>query len=55
MYFASYLRLGLGLVISAGTCSRQAHEDLEGVVNHPLQASEGTNHDDTVPRVSQNY
>ena len=46
MYFAPHLRLRL-LVVSAGTCRRQAHEDLEGVVNHPLQASECTNHDDT--------
>ena len=37
----------LGLFRRA-TSRRQTHEDLERIVNHPLQASESANHDNTV-------
>ena len=35
------------LRLRGATCRRQAHEDLERVVNHPLEASERANHDNT--------
>ena len=44
---SAHLSLLLGLIVSAATSRWQTHEDLERVVDHPLQAGESTDHDDT--------